>query len=282
VSDHTDVRTIDLGSHSTRVAIAGEALVAGDRSAEPVFLCLHGLVDDLSIWDRIAGELAERGTVVRYDQRGHGAAGSPPGPYSRDDLAADAVAVLAALDIDRAVLVGHSMGGIMSMTTAVNHPDRVAGLVLIGTTSAANAKAAAWYSKIAQAGVDDGIDGLAETIYGTGRQREIRGDAVGIAEVTRTLEALHTDPLTPHLAHVGCPALLLVGEHDPMGVKATAIVADAIADSTVEFVDGVGHWVHVQRPDAMLAAYDNWASDHLGNDIHDIPDTPATEETMRP
>lgn len=279
MSDPTDVRTIDLGSHHTRVAITGELSAAGDGSAESVLLCLHGLVDDLSIWDRIISDFAERGTVVRYDQRGHGEAGSPPGPYSRDDLAADAVAVLDALDIDRAVLVGHSMGGIMSMTTAVNHPDRVAGLVLIGTTSAANAKAAAWYSKIAQAGVDDGIAGLAETIYGTGRQREIRGDAAGIAEVTRTLEALHTDPLTPHLTHVRCPALLLVGEHDPMGVKATEIVADAIADSTVEFVDGVGHWVHVQRPDAMLTAYDDWVSDHPG---HHIPDTRATEETMRP
>lgn len=252
-TSETDVRTIDLDTHTTRLA------VTGDLSAETVFVCLHGLVDDLAIWDRITPELAERGTVVRYDQRGHGEAGSPPGPYSRDDLAADAVAVLDALDIDRAILVGHSMGGIMSMTAAVNHPDRVGALVLIGTTSAANAKAAAWYAKIAQAGVDDGVEGLARAIYGTGKQREIRGDATGIAEVTRTLEALHTDPLTPRLGEVECAALLVVGEHDPMGVKATKIVADAISDSTVEFVDGVGHWVHVQQPDAVVTAYDSWS-----------------------
>ncbi|MDX2380633.1 MAG: alpha/beta fold hydrolase [Acidimicrobiia bacterium] len=252
-SPESDVRTIDLGTHTTRVA------VSGDPSAETVFVCLHGLVDDLGIWDRITPALAERGAVVRYDQRGHGEAGSPPGPYSRDDLATDAVAVLDALDIDRATLVGHSMGGIMSMTAAVNHPERVGALVLIGTTSAANAKAAAWYSKIAQAGVDEGADGLARTIYGTGKQRRIRGDAIGIAEVTRTLEALHTDPLTPRLAEVECPALLVVGEHDPMGVRATEIVANAISDSTVEFVDGVGHWVHVQQPAAVLTAYDEWS-----------------------
>ena len=132
--------------------------------------------------------------------------------------------------------------------------------MLIGTTSAANAKAAAWYSKIAQAGIEEGVEGLARTIYGTGKQREIRGDAIGIAEVTRTLEALRTDPLTPRLAEVECPALLVVGEHDPMGVKASEIVADAITDSTVEFVDGVGHWVHVQQPDAVIVACDAWSS----------------------
>ena len=247
-----ELRTVDLGSHETRVAVSG--------SGEPVFLCLHGLVDDLTIWDRLAPELADRGTVARYDQRGHGEAGSPTGPYSRDDLAADAVGVLDRLDVDRAVLVGHSMGGIMAMAAAVNHPDRIAGLVLIGTTSQASAKAAAWYSRIAQAGVDEGVDGLARAIYGEGKQRPISGDPVGIAEVTRTLEALHDDPLTPYLAAVRCPVLLVVGEHDPMGVKATEIAAGALPDSTVSVVDGVGHWVHVQQPDAIIAAYDGWAN----------------------
>ena len=255
-----DVRTVDLGTHETRVVVTGDLSAAGDDAAGAVFLCLHGLVDDLAIWDRLTPDLAERGTVVRYDQRGHGEAGSPPGPYSRDDLAADAVAVLDRLDIERAVLVGHSMGGIMSMAAALNHSDRIAGLVLIGTTSAANARAASWYSKIARAGVDEGVEGLARAIYGEGKQRAINGDPIGIAEVTRTLEALHDDPLTPHLRTVRCPVLLVVGEHDPMGVKATEIVARALPDSTVSVVDGVGHWVHVQQPDAIIAAYDGWAN----------------------
>jgi 3-oxoadipate enol-lactonase len=263
MTERADARTVDLGSHETRVAVSG--------SGEPVLLCLHGLVDDLTIWDRLAPELADRGTVVRYDQRGHGEAGSPPGPYSRDDLAADAVAMLDHLDVDRAVLVGHSMGGIMAMAAAVNHPDRVAGLVLIGTTSQASARAAAWYSQIAQAGVDDGVDGLARAIYGEGKQRSITGDPIGIAEVTRTLEALHDDPLTPHLANVRCPVLLVVGEHDPMGVKATEIVAEALADSTVSVVEGAGHWVHVQKPDAVLAAYDDWSDGRADGELNEEP-----------
>ncbi len=246
----TELETIDLGTHRTPIAISGEG--------EPVFVCLHGLVDDLAIWDRLVPGLADRGTVVRYDQRGHGEAGTPPGPCTRDDLAADAIAVLDRLGIDRAVLVGHSMGGIIAMTAAVIHPERVAGLVLIGTTSQASAKAAAWYAKIADAGLADGIDGLSRTIYGSGQEREISGDAVGIAEVTRTLEQLHRDPLTPYLDQVQCRALLVVGEHDPLGAKATEICAAALPAATVVDVDGVGHWVHVQNPDRIVDAYDEW------------------------
>ena len=246
----SESHSIELGDRSTRVSVSGEG--------DPVFLCLHGLVDDLSIWDRLAPGLGHRGTVVRYDQRGHGDAGAPPGPYTRGDLASDAIAVLDHFEFDRAVLVGHSMGGIMAMTAALNYPDRVSGLVLIGTTSQANAKSAAWYSKIADAGIADGIVGLARTIYGPDSERSITGDPVGIAEVTRTLEQLHPDPLTPHLGQVQCRALLVVGEHDPLGAKATDICASALPDATIVRVDGAGHWVHVSNPDVILSAYDEW------------------------
>ena len=244
----TDPRTVELATHRTRVAVSG--------AGQPVFLCLHGLVDDLTVWDRLAPGLEMRGTVVRYDQRGHGNASSPPGPYMRDDLAADAIGVLDHVEADRAILVGHSMGGIMAMAAALNHPDRVAGLVLIGTTAQASEKAAAWYTKIASAGLNDGLAGLARTIYGPNSDRPINGDAVGISEVTRILQQLHRDPLTPHLGGVQCPALLVVGEHDPLGAKATEICARALPDATVEFVDDVGHWVHVQAPDRILSALD--------------------------
>ncbi|MGE4608471.1 MAG: alpha/beta fold hydrolase, partial [Myxococcota bacterium] len=95
-----------------------ELRVDASPAASPNLLCLHGLVDTLEIWDRIAAPLGERGRVVRYDQRGHGESSAPAGPYTRADLAGDAIGVLDALGLERAVLVGHSMGGIVSMATA--------------------------------------------------------------------------------------------------------------------------------------------------------------------
>ena len=241
---------IDVGGHSLAVDAAG--------AGPPHFVCLHGLVDHLGIWDRLAPELAARGRLIRFDQRGHGDSDAPPGPYAREDLAADVVSLLDALGVERAVLVGHSMGGIVSMATALAHPDRVAGLVLIGTASQCSEKVAGWYERIATAGERGGTDGIARAIYGDGSSKTVRGDAQGIAHVTRTLMSLHDDPLTPRLGDVGCPTQLLVGEKDPMGPKASAIIEREIPGATLEVVPGCGHWLHVEAPEVVMRAIDRW------------------------
>lgn len=241
---------IELGSHRLRLVCSG--------AGPDTLLCLHGLVDRLEIWDRLAGPLAERARVARIDQRGHGASEAPPGPYRREDLAADVAAVIARLGAPRAVLVGHSMGGVVAMTTALLHPDRVGGLVLIGTASRCSEKMAAWYERIAQAGERDGRPGLARAIYGADTAKRVDGDAQGIAHVTRTLASLHTDPLTPKLPGIPCPVLLVVGENDPMGPKASATIAAQLPDAELVVVPGCGHWVHVEQPAAVLEALERW------------------------
>lgn len=243
-------RMLELAHHRLRVD--------GSAGGPPTFLCLHGLVDRLEIWDRLAPALAERGRVIRIDQRGHGESTAPPGPYRRADLAADVAAVLDALDVERAILVGHSMGGIVSMATALDHPERVAGLVLIGTASQCTQKVAAWYEQIALAGERDGTAGLARIIYGEQSKRQITGDAQGIAHVTRTLKSLSDDPLTPKLGALACPALLLVGANDPMGPRASSIIADALPNAELHTIPDCGHWVHVERPEAVLGPLDAW------------------------
>ncbi|MDJ0867223.1 MAG: alpha/beta fold hydrolase [Myxococcota bacterium] len=255
---------LDVGGHALRVEVSG--------SGPPDLICLHGLVDRLEIWDPVAAPLAQRARVIRLDQRGHGESEAPPGPYVRADLAGDVVTVIDRLAGGRAVLVGHSMGGIVSMATALAQPDRVAGLVLIGTASRCNEKTAGWYERIARAGERDGIDGLGRAIYGP-KPRTIVGDAQGIAHVTRMLKSLYDDPLTERLGEIRCPVLLLVGENDPMGARASAIIADALPDAQLEQIPDCGHWVHVERPDALIAAYDRWASRCTGRG----PDLAAPE-----
>jgi len=251
---------IDAGGHRVHVDISG--------NGPPDLVCLHGLVDSVAIWDRVTPSLAERGRVVRLDQRGHGRSEAPPGPYRREDLASDVAAVLADRAIERAVLVGHSMGGIVSMTTALCHPDRVAGLVLIGTASQCNEKVAGWYERIAVAGERDGNAGLARAIYGEKTRKQIAGDAQGIAHVTRTLKSLYEDPLTPKLSAIRCPVLLVVGEKDPMGPKASAIISEGLPDARLEIIPDCGHWVHVEQPEVLLDAFDRFAPRIQGVPTH--------------
>ena len=243
---------IDLGSHELRVRSQGEGA--------PAFVCLHGLVDRLEIWDHLAPGLAERGSLLRVDQRGHGSSGAPRGPYSREDLAGDVTGILDARHIARAILVGHSMGGIVSMATALLYPERIAGLVLLGTASHCNERTARWYERIAAAGEADGLAGLSRAIYGRDSKQQIEGDAQGICHVTRTLKSLHADPLTPKLATITCPVLLVVGENDPMGPRASELIAAALPGgaATLDVVPDAGHWIHVEAAERVLASLDGW------------------------
>ena len=245
----------------TRISLGGHSLRYDDLGrGEPVFVCIHGLADTLEVWDEIAGPLAARGRVVRIDQRGHGESGAPPGPCTREDLARDALAVLDALAIDRAILVAHSVGGIVAMAAALAAPARVAGLVLIGTASRCSERTAAWYERIALAAERDGGDGLVRAIYGESSTRRVRGDAAAIAQVARMLTSLYHEPLTPQLAAIACPVLLLVGEKDRMGPKASETIRDALAPGRAELVvmPGCGHWLQLDAPAGVIAALDRW------------------------
>jgi 3-oxoadipate enol-lactonase len=245
-------RRVDIGGHALRVVTSG----AGERH----FLCLHGLVDTLEVFDLLVPALETGGRVCRFDQRGHGGSDAPPGPYTRADLARDVLAVLDLEGANRTVLVGHSMGGIVALEAALTYPGRVAGLVLIGTTSECREQVARWYERIARAGETDGNTGLSRAIYGEASRRQIVGDAQGIAHVTRMLTSLHDDPLTVKLAGLRCPVLLLVGEDDPMGPRASEIVHDAIPRGFAKLVriPDRGHWLQLDSTSTVAREIHVW------------------------
>jgi pimeloyl-ACP methyl ester carboxylesterase len=247
-----DTSRIQLGTHTLRARNSGEG-------STNIF-CLHGLADSLEIWDGIAPHLEPYGRVCRIDQRGHGESTAPGGPYSRNDLADDVVAVLDAEGTDTALLIGHSMGGVVAMTTALRYPQRVRGLILIGSTSQCAAKVSDWYERIARAAESDGLEGLRRAIYGGKSKKIIRGDGQGIAHMTRMLKSLHDDPLTPMLAEITCPVLVLVGEQDPMGPKASRIIYEALPRGRADFISipDRGHWLQVEAGGEFLDALDAW------------------------
>lgn len=248
----TKGRIVSVENHDIHVLSQGE----GERH----FLCLHGLADTLDIWKRLAPSLEARGRVTRIDQRGHGRSGAPLGPYSLADLASDVVAVLDTEGVERTILVGHSMGGIVAMQTALAHPERIAALVLIGTTSECRERIADWYERIALAAEKDGLAGLGRAIYGEESTKQIAGDAQGIANVTRMLKSLYSDPLTPRLGELRCPVLIAVGEQDPMGPKASEIILGAVPTGRGELlrVPDKGHWLHIEAVEDLVVALDRW------------------------
>jgi pimeloyl-ACP methyl ester carboxylesterase len=99
---------------------------------EPLVL-ISGLATDLRIWACQRLVFGRRFRCIALDNRGSGRSGKPSGPYSLEEMAADALAVLDAEDVGRAHVVGHSMGSEIAQVLAVTHPDRVRSLTLAGT-----------------------------------------------------------------------------------------------------------------------------------------------------
>ncbi|MDQ2914610.1 MAG: alpha/beta hydrolase [Chloroflexota bacterium] len=99
--------------------------------AGPPTLLLHGIGNYGRYWDLFADAIAGRLRLIAPDARGHGESGRPKEGYAPADFAADALAVLDAVGIERAAVVGHSMGGLHSINLAASHPERVQALVIV-------------------------------------------------------------------------------------------------------------------------------------------------------
>ncbi|HVK26348.1 MAG TPA: alpha/beta hydrolase [Actinokineospora sp.] len=107
---------------------------------DPAILLIHGACASMLWWEtELCDRIAACGRfVIRYDQRDTGRSTSyPPGSpgYTLTDLTNDAIGLLDALDIPRAHIVGRSMSGAIALTAGVDHPDRVASLTFVNTTT---------------------------------------------------------------------------------------------------------------------------------------------------
>ena len=103
------------------------------RASAPAVLMIQGLGADKHGWDMQRLVLATRYRVVALDNRGAGRSDKPFGTYTLEQMAADAIAVLDAVGIERAHVVGASMGGAISQIVGLKYPDRVISLTLACT-----------------------------------------------------------------------------------------------------------------------------------------------------
>jgi pimeloyl-ACP methyl ester carboxylesterase len=114
-----------------------------DEGSGPAIVLIHGVLASKETWDAQAAALARQARVVRFDLRGHGATTAPPGPYLMEALAGDVAGVLDALAIERAAIVGHSLGGYVTFAFYRMFAERCTALGLVCTRAAADDDATA-------------------------------------------------------------------------------------------------------------------------------------------
>ena len=220
----------------------------------PTVVLTHGLAAGESIWSRQVAALAPRYRVLTWDLRGHGRSAPNPGPCTIADLAADLRSVLDANGVERAVVLGHSAGGVVAMRFALDHPGRTAGLVLVGTASECNDKARQFYEDLAAIAETRGMEPVYRRLgVGAEQARQSPTDAATFARVARAMASLNAAPLTARIPEIRCPAQMIVGEKDFLGAGGSVILHRNIAGSRLAIVPERGHGIFAEDPDGFNA-----------------------------
>ncbi len=113
------------------VRVDDARIAVEDRGTGDAVVLLHGFPYGKALWDESFADLATTHRAIRLDLRGCGASSTPDGPYLMETLAGDVAAVLDALGVERATIVGHSLGGYVALAFARMYTERVARLALV-------------------------------------------------------------------------------------------------------------------------------------------------------
>lgn len=270
--EHLTIRANDASFHVARTG------------AGPALLLLHGWPEFWLAWEPVMQRLAPRYTLIAPDLRGFGQSDKPHGPYGPDGHAADLVALLDALSIDRVGVVGHDVGGAVMQALARHAPDRIAGLFFNGFVypgigprmGAPDRLNEIWYQSFHQME-------MAPTLVGASREacrayighflrhwayRKDAHDDVLEAYVDNFLapgnlaggfahyKAAHAARVAmmkgeaPTLPAIAIPTCVRWAEHDPIFPYAwTDCLHETFADLDLAPFPGVGHFAHREDPD---------------------------------
>lgn len=229
-------------------------------SNAPTLVMVNSLGTDLHMWDPQVALLGHALRIVRYDCRGHGASDVPSDPYTIEQLGRDLLALLDTLQIEQAHICGLSLGGIVALWFAVNHPNRVARAVFantaarIGTTESWNTRIDAVRTG-GMAAIRDTV--LARFLSEGFRQRHPE-TAQQIGEMIETTHpmgyigacvALRDADLRANVSAIRVPSLIVAGALDESTPPAQSReLHAAIAGSQLVVFPDVAHLSNVERP----------------------------------
>ncbi|MEV8022239.1 alpha/beta hydrolase [Streptomyces sp. NPDC086554] len=235
----------------------------GGPAGVPVVL-VHGYVDSWWTFEPLLRRMPASLHAYAPTQRGNGDADKPPDGYLPEDFAADLVAFMDGVGIERAVLVGGSSGGVQARIVAGRYPDRVAGLVLLGVpvTLADNPAAGELWEAVRH--LEDPVDRDFVERFALGMTAEpvapgfletiVEENLKAPARVWReTLRGLLETDLRATLAGILVPTLAVWGDQDPIVTRAEQqTILDTVIGSRLIVYEGAGHVVYWERPERVV------------------------------
>ncbi|MFI2346561.1 alpha/beta fold hydrolase [Streptomyces sp. NPDC019443] len=254
------------------LAVDGAALTyddEGPRDGDGVpVVFIHGWTADRHRWDHQMAHFAPMRRVIRLDLRGHGES-SGSGAQTIEELAVDVLALLDHLEVDRFVLVGHSMGGMIAQTLALGHPERTERLVLVNSISRMTYSRGRGLLMAASTLMPFKVFVAAniQRAFAPGYPREeireyVRASSATPREVVMTCyAAMRSFDVLGRVGEIRTPTLLVHGYHDiQLPVAQMLRMAKAYPDALVRIVDA-GHELPVEKPAELTAALDWFLTD---------------------
>ncbi|MCX4985729.1 alpha/beta fold hydrolase [Streptomyces sp. NBC_00572] len=257
-------RPAPLGVAEVDIPAPGGGRLRAERRGigSPVVL-LHGAGMDARLWDAVVPELARHHDVVRYDARGLGRSSLPDRPF--DDVE-DLGAVLDHFGLDRAALVGLSMGGETALDFALAHPGRVSALVLVGASVSghvwpqdphSSAYATARRQRDAAA-----LAALELSVWASLGRTAVGGELIEAMVADNAERRVAGEPFFAHfpdrnaesrLCDIAAPTLVVHGEQDHPEIAAISdrLVAD-IPDARGAVVRDADHYLPLRSPERLL------------------------------
>jgi pimeloyl-ACP methyl ester carboxylesterase len=251
-----------------------------DRGSGPAVVLSHGTLMDHTMFEPQIAALENRYRVVAFDHRARTERWH--GPYDIDDLVDDCIALLDELEIERCVLGGMSLGGFMALALALRHPERLDGLMLIGSM-------AQDYSAEEKADIDEHLELLLreetvseefaawerDLVMGATTRREspalvrhwidrwkTRRSAAVAAEFRSWM---HKEDLTPRLAEIEIPALVVHGAEDAvLPIERGRAMAEALPNARLVAIERAGHTSTVEAPAAVTGAIERFLEEIYG------------------
>ena len=243
------------------------------EGAGPPLLLLHGLGGDHTVWNAVVPHLKEGHSVLAPDLRGHGRSPSPAGStYSFTELAGDVWKTLDDRSIEKVDLVGLSAGGFLALRLALDHPERIRRLVVIGAAAHCDNHTRAVGERWAEVYRDEGFDAyslrlLKDLFYPDWIEAHLevadafrdKLRAVDLRGPIQWALSVRTFDLRGRLGRLKAPTLIIHGVDDQVVDSAHArLLRVSIPGAELKLMPQTGHLPPVERPEATAQAIREW------------------------
>ncbi len=235
-------------------------------------VAMHGFANSIYTWEPVMDTLASRFQTFAYDHRGHGGSSKRQGPFSIETLSEDLLALLNFWGLDRVHLIGHSMGGRVTLWFTLKHPERVDSLMLVGSSAAApEGDMRRRFELLRQLALDKGIEAAlaSEEMQATLPRDYIDGASAGEfrlqflkntpEDYAAAVDAILTTPdMRERLGDIHVPVWACVGEGDVGPMAYGEMFEERIPNCIRTIIPACGHYPMQDAPEAFCAAFDDF------------------------